>query len=462
LAEFTPAGTVKVADGTEVYADDPVRAGHLKELVRLLAPQRGGFPFTSGGRTGPRGAQGAQGAISSDIYAADRIVSLIPGEGTDLTIQAAIDNLPAGGGTIFVKEGVYPISTTILFPDKSIYLDFAAGAKVQIAANAIPLFKVQDIVTETRTYGIRGGFFTGGLVVGQELLRYDDSTGSAKVLFDYSDVRDFETLLNLTKFDLSYVRPAQVTFRDCSLVPPNIVTQVLAKTPNPAGTYAGAGVALIFARCMFVDYPSYSLDRGWGNLNFDSDIFFFDCLEVYLRGNSIANACDASHTSFENATVVPLSFEIVGGTYHALGLWDDVLLYTLVTFKFSAKMALSNIRLGIASGLIIGGPNGESTKISNVVVQASVSAISIDILAGADRCSITGGGFGNSATAAIRTAAQRTTIVGCTFASTGTNKTIIEAGSADRTLVTGCNGIGSGGGFTIPGASSLVGADNIG
>jgi hypothetical protein len=53
-------------------------------------------------------------------------------------------------------------------------------------------------------------------------------------------------------------------------------------------------------------------------------------------------------------------------------------------------------------------------------------------------------------------------VVGCIFDPTAANLTIEETGTADYTLVTGCIGIATGGGFSIPGVNSLVGADNIG
>lgn len=62
-----------------------------------------------------------------DIYAATRIVSLIPGEGTDLTIAAALAGLPADGGLIFVKQGTYPIAAPLVIPNKNVRIVGAAG-----------------------------------------------------------------------------------------------------------------------------------------------------------------------------------------------------------------------------------------------------------------------------------------------------------------------------------------------
>ena len=65
---------------------------------------------------GTQGSQGSQGVLNPDIFAATRVVSLTPGEGTDLTVAAAVAALPAIGGTIFIKQGVYPIASPIVIP----------------------------------------------------------------------------------------------------------------------------------------------------------------------------------------------------------------------------------------------------------------------------------------------------------------------------------------------------------
>lgn len=80
-------------------------------------------------------------ASSDDIFAATRVVSLIPGDGTDLTIAAAIANLPAGGGMIFVKQGLYALpvalSTALPLPDKPVEIVGAGrGATILSIAGA--------------------------------------------------------------------------------------------------------------------------------------------------------------------------------------------------------------------------------------------------------------------------------------------------------------------------------------
>jgi hypothetical protein len=87
-------------------------------------------------------------AAGGDVYAASRIVSLVPGEGTDLTIAAAIAALPAEGGDIYVKYGTYPIAASLDFTTKVVRLrgagtsvDFTTGPTTLVPAAGISLFK---------------------------------------------------------------------------------------------------------------------------------------------------------------------------------------------------------------------------------------------------------------------------------------------------------------------------------
>jgi hypothetical protein len=72
-----------------------------------------------------------------NIFAATRIVSLIPNDGTDLTIAAAVAALPAEGGTIFIKQGVYAITAPIVIPlGKSIVFQGAGADLNALGATA--------------------------------------------------------------------------------------------------------------------------------------------------------------------------------------------------------------------------------------------------------------------------------------------------------------------------------------
>jgi len=100
------------------------------------------------GTAGTQGFQGFQGGLNPDLFASTRIVSLIPGEGTDLTISAAIAALPAAGGDIYVKPGTYPIAASLDFTTKVVRIrgagtsmNFATGPTTLVPAAGISLFK---------------------------------------------------------------------------------------------------------------------------------------------------------------------------------------------------------------------------------------------------------------------------------------------------------------------------------
>jgi len=93
------------------------------------------------GSQGAQGFQGPQGLISNDIFAATRVVDLGVA-GTDADIQDAVDNLPAEGGEVFLKQGVYALTVGIVLPDKPVkFVGAGRGATVlNIGSNVIAAF----------------------------------------------------------------------------------------------------------------------------------------------------------------------------------------------------------------------------------------------------------------------------------------------------------------------------------
>ena len=81
--------------------------------------------------------------VSSEVYAATRVVSLIPGDGTDTTIQSAVLNLPPEGGLIFIKQGTYNISSTIDLPSGKNIAFVGCGESTILQGGAgVALFKI--------------------------------------------------------------------------------------------------------------------------------------------------------------------------------------------------------------------------------------------------------------------------------------------------------------------------------
>jgi len=74
------------------------------------------------------------GLSIKDQVVASKIVA-IDGSGQFTDIQSAMDDLPAGGGVVYIKEGTYTISTPISFPYDNIRLEGAGNATKIYLAN---------------------------------------------------------------------------------------------------------------------------------------------------------------------------------------------------------------------------------------------------------------------------------------------------------------------------------------
>lgn len=121
--------------------------------------------------------------LHQDIFASTRVVSLIPGEGTDLTIDAAILALGAAGGTIYVKDGTFPTALAYaLTPGKPIVIRGSGDATIiDLGANAIPAFTIATGYTGKRQIVFENFKVIGTEVAGQTVLLYGDNDGLAEV-----------------------------------------------------------------------------------------------------------------------------------------------------------------------------------------------------------------------------------------------------------------------------------------
>jgi len=136
------------------------------------------------GNQGNQGNQGFQGALNPDIFAATRVVSLIAGDGTDLTIAAAIAALPAEGGYIYIKQGIYPLAASLVPTNKPIvFLGSGDGTILSLGANVISAFTIN--FNQRYTFGRMR--ILGGGVAGQVAFEFNIG-GSSTESVTMSDV----------------------------------------------------------------------------------------------------------------------------------------------------------------------------------------------------------------------------------------------------------------------------------
>ncbi len=120
-----------------------------------------------------------------DIAAARAVTVVVDpaGQGDASTIQAGLDLLPAGGGTVLLKPGTYALTAALQLPDKPVRIvaegphatrhDDAPPVVIDIGANVIATVEIPAGVaaTDSRVWQFVGIGFTAGGVAGQDLLK---------------------------------------------------------------------------------------------------------------------------------------------------------------------------------------------------------------------------------------------------------------------------------------------------
>jgi hypothetical protein len=133
--------------------------------------------------------------------AATFVVSGTPGVGDFTTIQAAINALPAEGGFILVREGVYSLAAENSLPDKAIQIvgcgsgfDDTQGTVIDIGANAINAFHQTG---------------TKHILLANMRIRSDGTAGSRFYLADNPSGAEFLDINNVVVdgFELGFENP---------------------------------------------------------------------------------------------------------------------------------------------------------------------------------------------------------------------------------------------------------------
>lgn len=411
-------------------------------------------PVPSGPTPQPNPNQGPPGPPGPNIdrYAATRIVSSDPTQGTDLTIQGAINNLPAGGGTIFVKDS-QSVSATVVLADKSITFVFAAGATVTAPAALVTLFEIPDGLTEERRYTWDNLEAIGASVVGQTFLKLSDSNSFGEAFFYQPDISGFQIIFYYANGDVNFTRPTRVFAEYGCIMPTALAGNEIGKTDSPAGTEL-FGASLFGFNCIWLD-PDH-LDRGW-TLDFDGDLLLKGVRSQWA-GDSHIDGIDVVNSYFEgtNRLVVPSSITNHDNSFDSTrflegSYWNGVSLKTVTGFL---KIVNS---VWAFCGVVFGGQRCQLIGFDATFAgQFGLIPIVVDIQAGADDCAVENGVFGASTTASIQSAAARARVSTCKFAQGGAAKTITDAGAGDFTLGVGNIGVSSGGGTSLAANSRVT------
>jgi hypothetical protein len=163
---------------------------------------------------------GSAGPPVADVYGPTRIVSLIPGDGTDLTIAAAIAALPAEGGYIQVKPGTYPLAATVTMPNKSVVIRGSGdGTVLDLGANAISAFTVPTGLTAFRKYVFEDFKVIGTSVLGQRVVTVSDALARGIVNLIRLKLEGVEQGVRVTAGDPGFNHAVQVSMEDVWMVP---------------------------------------------------------------------------------------------------------------------------------------------------------------------------------------------------------------------------------------------------
>jgi hypothetical protein len=113
----------------------------------------------------------------SGVKPATLVVAPLPSDGDYTDIQSAINALPAAGGLIFVREGTYFPTSTIVMPDKSVMIRGCGSSTVidLTLAGGNPAFSFAGI-SSNRIFGFADLKITGNGTLGQNFVQVASTT----------------------------------------------------------------------------------------------------------------------------------------------------------------------------------------------------------------------------------------------------------------------------------------------
>jgi len=340
------------------------------------------------GDDGTQGSQGPQGLISNDIFAGTRVVDP-GGSGTDTTIAAAITNLPAAGGKIYVKQGTYSLAATLTMSDKNVEIEGSGdGTILDLGANAIAAITIPDGLSAVRRYVFKNMKIIGTDVATQAGIRVSDSNSRGVVSIIEVDTYGVQYPIDITAGDTGYVYPVQVMAEDCYFEPLADGSGVLVHNP---GSGSDAAAYVILRRVGFY-YNHDPLNVVGGALC--GDYWYID----YWIEDSILSLTDSASGPFSVGTIVASGTQFVnyGANFPTYWFFGSLLgtqdtCFTGCTFK---SLELEPYEpFSIDSGRILDtqiDPYGDVTTIRNCYFELGVNTPIGITNSGSACCSITG------------------------------------------------------------------------
>jgi hypothetical protein len=363
-------------------------------------------------------------------------------------IQAAINALPAGGGTIYFPPGSYKITATLAMPDKGMIIRGSGGGTILNCSVAGPVFTL-PILTAERNFTFEYLTFDGASTVGLEALRSNQSAAFAfQVMYNECSFENIETILNVAAVDTSYVTNGSFVYHYCCDNAPNLAGAHLLKSYVTAGNYPG-GVDAIFQNWVTTNVNTRKVDF-FGNFEAYASAFYLKTASVtnggYFSGCSIVMA--GTFKTFGGTGLGKNLYDVVYGCFMGatgsfeMGYHDSVFIYSST---YGPKVIISGNQCRIIGNFFQ--PVGTGIALDCKGVQHQIIGNHFDDI----------GVSGATTLLQLSTTPSNDAITGNQFTVTtvGT-KTIVETAGGDYNSITGNTGTTAGAGMTLVGAATIA------
>jgi len=226
-----------------------------------------------------------------DKFAATRIVDKA-GKGTDLTIQSAINNLPAAGGAIYVKDGTYAITSSIVLPNKPVKIVGCGDATIiDLTDYAISAFTIgYNQVLAFSDIKINGDGSSGQIAFSIS----DNVNAAIPMVFSRVSVNNIEKV-----FVVGSSSYASVTYNDSAVTFAARATSILWS--------GGSGAVVLHNVTATNDGANYR-----GGISGDPYVWISDSNIAFIATSSVSAMWASASTFLGSFTITSVRSQIVG------------------------------------------------------------------------------------------------------------------------------------------------------